>query len=1099
MRLPEFSATQLESTLLYFTLLLLYSTLLYSTCDRLGMKLKFSLALLWVVGFAGSMTAQEAASNFPELYNSETSVEERLSPADALERLHLPTGFSATLFASEPAVQNPIAGTVDARGRVWIAENYTYAERPHRFDLNLRDRVVVLEDTDGDGVADKRTVFSDTLQMLTGIVVGQAGVWLMCPPQLLFIPDADGDLVPDGPAQVKLDGFHVARESYHTFANGLSWGPDSWLYGRCGASSPGELGLPGTPEEQRVPLRGGMWRFHPQRRVVEALNQGTTNPWGHDWNAVGELFFINTVNGHLWHSIPGAHYVRPHSLDANPHSYELIDTHADHWHFDTGKGWKDSRDGAANDYGGGHAHVGMMIYQEPAWPQEYQQRLMTINMHGRRVNVERLDTQGSGYVGRHEPDVFLSDDTWFRGMDLLPLPDGNVLLLDWSDTGECHESTGVHRTSGRIFKLIFDGAINRETVVQESALRDDPLTWAELQRTIGEWQARRARELLRGLAVRSSDGDSDPISRSSTSRSTTAWPWALAKNRLTELLESNSSTPLRLNALWSLWAIDELKQDRLLALCDDRDVAVRSWAIRLLSDHWGLDTTTGQRPLLTAGWQQTDSQVVAKLVAMAASEPHASVRLTLASTLQRLPVAERVPLAAALMTHTEDADDHNLPLMVWYGIMPLGKTTDRATESQLAQLIPLVELAAKSTWPRTRRLIVRRLAEEFEVAPEALEQLISVAVESRDRPLAVDIVRGAAVGLVGRRQVAMPRGWSELQRLIGDPLIDEIVGNDSENSELQSALNDLNVLFGDGVAIDELKRVASDESVAMDVRRAALSSLVDSRAEGLRELCLQLIKQRYLNDVAARGLAMEVDDEVGKELLDSFRTFAPLDRPAVISILASRKNWGEQLLQAVGAGAIDRTEITPFQARQLASFHDSRLDELLAEHWGQARETDTERSEQMQALRKLLTSDRMAEADPQQGRTLFDKNCAGCHILYGEGGKLAPDLTGAGRGNLDYLLENIVDPSAVVTKEFRTMVALLEDGRVLTGLMTTRNDDVITLATQEQTLRVPVEDIVELKQSASSTMPDGLLSQLSDLQILDLFAYLQSTQQVDNP
>jgi glucose/arabinose dehydrogenase len=265
-------------------------------CDWPGMKSSgacrnggafFAVVWLSAVWSAGSLAAQESAPAFPEIYNSEPLSEGLLTADEALGSLRLPAGFSATLFASEPDVQNPIAGTVDALGRVWIAENYTYAERAQRFDLSLRDRVVVLEDEDGDGLAEKRTVFSDSLQMLTGIVVGQGGVWLMCPPQLLFIPDANGDLIPDGPAEIKLDGFQVARENYHNFANGLSWGPDCWLYGRCGASCPGELGLPGSTAEQRVPLRGGMWRFHPQRGVVEALNQGTTNPWGHDWNALG--------------------------------------------------------------------------------------------------------------------------------------------------------------------------------------------------------------------------------------------------------------------------------------------------------------------------------------------------------------------------------------------------------------------------------------------------------------------------------------------------------------------------------------------------------------------------------------------------------------------------------------------------------------------------------------------------------------------------------------------------------------------------------------------------------------------------------------------
>jgi len=167
-----------------------------------------------------------------------------MDAAEVAAKMELPAGFKATLFASEPQVQNPIALAWDARGRFWVAENFTYAEAQQRFDLSFRDRVLVLEDSNGDGVADKRTVFTDQVQMLTSVEVGHGGVWLMCPPQVLYIPDKDHDLVPDGPAQVVLDGFTVAEANYHNYANGLRFGPDGWLYGRCGASCPGLIGLP---------------------------------------------------------------------------------------------------------------------------------------------------------------------------------------------------------------------------------------------------------------------------------------------------------------------------------------------------------------------------------------------------------------------------------------------------------------------------------------------------------------------------------------------------------------------------------------------------------------------------------------------------------------------------------------------------------------------------------------------------------------------------------------------------------------------------------------------------------------------------------------
>ncbi len=334
--------------------------------------------------------ATAAESDFPRPYDSETDLSAvRLTPDAAAAAFRVPDGFHVGVFAAEPDVCNPIAVTWDTRGRLWVAENYTYAEPPKKFDLDLRDRVLILTDRDGDGRFDERRVFLDDAHRLTSVEVGRGGVWLMCPPRLLFVPDRDGDDRPDGPAETVLEGFDVPPENYHNFANGLRWGPDGWLYGRCGASSPGEIRRADAPQAYRVPLRGGVWRYHPVRKQFEAVCHGTTNPWGHDWDRHGEAFFINTVNGHLWHTIAGAHLERPHTINANPLVYEPIEMHADHWHFDTGKGWTDSRKagGAHDRLGGGHAHVGMTIYLGRQWPAAYQGRLFTLNQHGRRMNV----------------------------------------------------------------------------------------------------------------------------------------------------------------------------------------------------------------------------------------------------------------------------------------------------------------------------------------------------------------------------------------------------------------------------------------------------------------------------------------------------------------------------------------------------------------------------------------------------------------------------------------------------------------------------------------------------------------------------------------
>ena len=191
------------------------------------------------------VAARCGADGFPAPFNSETDTVSRPLPADrAAAAMDVPDGFRVGVFAAEPDVQNPIAMAWDARGRLWIAENHTYAERPVRMEARLRDRVVVFADRDGDGRADERRVFLDELQQITSVEVGLGGVWVLCPPRLLFVPDRDGDDVPDGPATVLLDGFDVATENFHNFANGLRFGPDGWLYGRAGAPAPDSSACP---------------------------------------------------------------------------------------------------------------------------------------------------------------------------------------------------------------------------------------------------------------------------------------------------------------------------------------------------------------------------------------------------------------------------------------------------------------------------------------------------------------------------------------------------------------------------------------------------------------------------------------------------------------------------------------------------------------------------------------------------------------------------------------------------------------------------------------------------------------------------------------
>ena len=983
-----------------------------------------------------------AAEGFPAPYNSKPDTNSSPMPAvEAAEKSKMPPGFKVSLFAAEPDVQNPIAMTWDARGRLWVVENYTYAERAKKLDMALRDRMLIFEDANGDGHFSSRKVFTDDVQVATSVEIGHGGAWVMCPPKLLFIPDRNGDDVPDAAPEVVLDGFKIPAENYHNFANGLRFGPDGWLYGRCGASAPGIVGVPGR---DRVPMRGTIWRYHPQRKVFEALSSGTTNPWGHDWDENGELFFINTVNGHLWHGITGAHYVRPHTLDPNPRAYGLIDQHADHWHFDTSRDWTKSRDGAANDLGGGHAHIGMMIYQGDNWPAEYRGKLFTWNMHGRRANQETLTRTGSGYVGSHGADILLAEDKWFRGMELGSGPYGGVFALDWSDTGECHDHTGVHRTSGRIFKITH-GEPKRADAVDLNKLTASELV--KLHTHANEWWVRQARLELAGRAGSDAPG-------------------------LRDIFDNDKNPVHQLRALWTLFAMGAADEAFLMAQLRHSNEHVRTWAIRLLTDGWPLDTALGQRP---AGREEAtvSDKLMSEFSRMAREDASGLVRLALASTLQRLPIARWAVLAAPLMARAEDANDHNLPLMIWYGVIPVD-TTELAT------------LAATCELPVTRRFIARRLAEDIEKNPGPLNDLLETAMPE---PFQADILAGISEALNGWRKAQKPQAW--------DMLAGKLAG--TEDAKIRDRVRDLSALFGDGLALDAVKRVVLDNKADLAARTTALQTLVESRPPDLREICEKLLGVPSLNIVAIRGLAQFDDPAIGKKLAHGYGKFQTSVRPAIIDTLVSRPAFAGFLLDEVVTGKIPRADVTPFHARQIRSFNDTALTKQLTDAWGELRDSAAEKLELIAKLKQQLTPDALTQADPGQGRVAYNILCATCHTLYGQGGQLGPDLTGAGRDNLDYLLGNIVDPSAVVGADFRMAVVTLKDGHLLNGFVAAKTDRTLTLKTMTDSVTLERSEIVSLQESPMSIMPEGLLGALDDKQIPNLIAYLMGKSQVALP
>ncbi len=546
-----------------------------------------------------------------------------LKPDEAIAKMEVMNGFEVKAFVAEPDIGEAIAFCFDFRGRLWTLENYNYqTRRAHSTDK--RNRIQIFEDTDGNGVFDKKKTFTEDLSFSSGIIVGMGGVYVGMPPELIFIPDADGDDKPDGPHEVLLDGWGI--QDRHETLNSFIWGPDGWLYGCHGVFTQSRVGRPGTKDEDRQFIDGGIWRFHPQTKEFEVFAEGLSNPWGFDFNDMGQGFATCCVIPHLFHIVQGGVYHKQSKQNVNPYVYDNIKTIRDHTHKS--------------------AHGGARFYLADVFPEKYRDQLFMCNIHEHAVLIDYMVPKGSSFIGKHGDDFLMANDLAWVGFSVEIGPDGGVYILDWHDQNICGNEIKF-ANSARVYRIMPKGVKGPKPFDLEN-LSD--LELVELQNHSNDWYVRQSRTILQHRAL-TGKLDSEKV-----------------HPKLLTMLADAPKVSKRLRALWALHCTGGISQEHALSLLDDSEEYIRAWTVQLLTEE--------KKPSAT---------VREKFAQMAKSEKSPVVRLYLACALQRLPYNQRWDILGALSKYSQDREDNNIPRMLWLALEPMVLESPQKALSLVAQ------------------------------------------------------------------------------------------------------------------------------------------------------------------------------------------------------------------------------------------------------------------------------------------------------------------------------------------------------------------------------------------------------------------------------
>ncbi len=972
-----------------------------------------------------------------------------LSPADAVAKMKLPDGFTARCVASEPMIRQPLSISFDHTGRLWVLQYLQYPNpaglKPVKQDQYLRtqwDKVLDPPPKGPKGLdkvticydPDANGVFQKSKDFVTGLNVASG-----------FCLANDGVYVVQPPYLLfYADKNHddvpdgdpevllkgFGLDDTHSLANSLQFGPDGWLYGAAGSTSTSKIEDPSGTTKTPIEFQQGIWRYHPQSKRFELFSEGGGNTYGLDFDANGQC-----IAGTNWGGFACLHHL-PGAYYVKGFSKHgpLHNPHA-YGYFDhvPYKGFK-----------GGHVTCGGVIYDADAYPKEFRGQYIAGNLLSNAVYTHKLTPKGASFTAEHGTDLLVANDDQFRPVDLQLGPDGCVYVADWYDKRAAHLDPidNWDKTNGRVYKIEYTGA-KPQKPFDLRKMKSAELV--ELLKHPNIWWRRMARQEL--------------IGREDVGETFTA---------LRELVGGKGSA-----ALEALWVLHEcapsIEWPTADTLFDHPNPHVRAWAVRLLAQEPNAFTTDSlERFLGNTATDESPTVLAAYLCAV-----------------RQLPPVDAGKLFEALLERKGIDTDPSARLLLWWAYLHITETVD---DGQIGTTLRTSQLTADTQAFLIERAVRRGLSSDHD-GDRFNEKLSPVRVlRDVDEPLREAVLRGieAAVPTLPERHLAT----------VAETLAKELNETYIENRELTFRIL---ISLGHPDSIAEARRYVADDKHATAERVKWVAALGRVRKEKEKAAVggwlLSRLKEATSDDLRLAFVG-SVESTTPKGTADGFLELYPKWSAAVkkraVQALLSKPEWAVALFKQLDAGAFPKADVSVEQAKAAVAFDHKELTPLVEKHFGKLSATAGEKQARIASLNTMLGREK--PGDPAKGKAIFTKACGACHQLFGEGGKVGPDLTTADRKNRGSLLASIVDPSGYIRPEYVTQVVNTLDGRTLTGVMSAQTPQGFTLSTyandKVETLTLAHKDVDKVTDSGVSLMPEKLLDTMSEPEIRDLFAYL---------